>query len=238
MASPGELVNKMAEVLGVPQPTVVQHDRHLAVAGLRTRGGRGRSAAKMTPRDAAHLLVAVMGSGAFGMPQAKDTVETLKTVGGLVSLNLHPQHTFKFDKATFPELSSLPERHCFVDAVERLIDCARDGSLVQALLTDGGTREPERWYGTSNIDVGVELPSYGYHTGYSAYIRIDGVNLDAHVMYMHVSPFTYQEEPDEEEIQAWLKRSATETSPKGDLKQIRKITVRTILALGQLLQDK
>jgi hypothetical protein len=55
---------------------------------------------------------------------------------------------------------------------------------------------------------------------------------------MHVSPFAYQEEPDEEEIQAWLKRSLTEPPPKGDLKQIRKITVRTILALGQLLQDK
>ena len=48
MASPGELVRTLAEVLGVPEPTVTVHDRNLVTAGLRTKGGRGRRAASFT----------------------------------------------------------------------------------------------------------------------------------------------------------------------------------------------
>src|SRR4051812_25069566 len=59
MATPGELVNAMADVLGVPAMNVGQHDRNLLAAGLRTRGGRGRSAAKVTAADAANLLIPV-----------------------------------------------------------------------------------------------------------------------------------------------------------------------------------
>src|ERR1700730_13281650 len=62
MLTPGELVREVAAITGVPEATVAVHDRNLAVAGLRTRHGRGTSAAKMTARDAAHLLTAIMGS--------------------------------------------------------------------------------------------------------------------------------------------------------------------------------
>ena len=36
MASPGELVRRVSELLGIPEPTIIQHDRCLVVAGLRS----------------------------------------------------------------------------------------------------------------------------------------------------------------------------------------------------------
>src|SRR5439155_17694246 len=66
MATPGQLVKCIAEALGIPEPTVVQYDRLLAENGLRSKGGRGTSAAKVTAVDAANLLIAIMGSPVAG----------------------------------------------------------------------------------------------------------------------------------------------------------------------------
>jgi len=73
VASPGELVRKLSELLGIAERTIVLHDRNLVVAGLRSKGGRGTSAARMTARDAAHLLVAVLGSS-----HVKNSAETVR----------------------------------------------------------------------------------------------------------------------------------------------------------------
>jgi hypothetical protein len=70
--TPGQLVKAVAMALDVPEETVTQHDRNLVVAGLRTKGGRGRSAPDVTPSDAARLLVATVGS-----IRTKDSVRTL-----------------------------------------------------------------------------------------------------------------------------------------------------------------
>ena len=72
VASPGELVRKFSELLGISEPTIVQYDRCLIVACLRLKGGRGPSAARMKSRDAARLLVAVLGSD-----QAKNSAQTV-----------------------------------------------------------------------------------------------------------------------------------------------------------------
>ncbi len=58
--SPGLFVEKLAKILGVPAKSITVIDRALLEAGLRVRGGRGRSAAKVTIADAAMLLLAVM----------------------------------------------------------------------------------------------------------------------------------------------------------------------------------
>ena len=47
MASPGELVQLMADILGTSKASVVQYDRTLSEHGLRSRGGRGTSAARV-----------------------------------------------------------------------------------------------------------------------------------------------------------------------------------------------
>lgn len=60
--TPGQLVKAVSLALNVPAETVVQHDRNLVLAGLRTKGGRGRSAPEVIPLDAARLFVATLAS--------------------------------------------------------------------------------------------------------------------------------------------------------------------------------
>ncbi len=60
--SPGVFVKKLAKILGLPSKSVVVIDRALLEAGLRSRGGRGRSAPKLTVNDTATLLLAVMAT--------------------------------------------------------------------------------------------------------------------------------------------------------------------------------
>jgi hypothetical protein len=78
VASPGQLCEVVARLLGKSLPTVLAYDHQLAKAGLRTTGGRGRSAARMTANDAATLLIVSMTS-----PTIKDTVVTLESYASL-----------------------------------------------------------------------------------------------------------------------------------------------------------
>src|SRR4051812_27759836 len=82
MAHPGELVRTLADVLGIGASTVAQQDRLLAQANIRRKSGRGRSAALMTAKDAASLLVAVVAPPIIG-PQVRETVETFHAFSDL-----------------------------------------------------------------------------------------------------------------------------------------------------------
>src|SRR5258707_15474353 len=75
MATPGQLVECVAAALNVPRATVVLYDRILAENGLRSKGGRGRSAAKVTVEDAANLLIAIAGTPTSGIGSAAATVK-------------------------------------------------------------------------------------------------------------------------------------------------------------------
>lgn len=80
MATPKQLVQKVAALTGIAVNTVIQHDRNLADAGLRTIAGRGRAAARITYLDAAHLLIAVAGSR-----NVKDSATVVQDLGRLVA---------------------------------------------------------------------------------------------------------------------------------------------------------
>lgn len=84
MATPGDLVETISRSLGVPARTVALHDRALAEAGYRKSGGRGRSAAKVGPEDAANLLIAVVGTPVSG-PTVKDTINSFIQFRDLVA---------------------------------------------------------------------------------------------------------------------------------------------------------
>src|SRR4051812_5015787 len=84
MGSPGELVRCVARVLKVSEATVVQYDRNLAEAGLRTKGGRGRSAARITSQDAANLLIVIAGAPITGAT-VKETLATWDKCSGLIA---------------------------------------------------------------------------------------------------------------------------------------------------------
>ena len=126
MASPGELVQVMSNVLGIPKATITQYDRILAENGLRSMAGRGRSAARVSPQDAAHLLIAVASnfpSGTF----ARDAASICKKFSSLTSVPLGgPKRNF--GRLGVTALDSLPDGHSFGEALSALIDFAsREG---------------------------------------------------------------------------------------------------------------
>ena len=130
--TPGQLVKAMSIALNTPLETVTQHDRNLAVAGLRTTGARGRNAPHVTTLDAARLLAAILGS--------IRTMDSVVTVEGLESAVLYRQgdaepgstDTFVFvDKRhrkepaqDFSAIAALPRQHSFIEALDALIKFA------------------------------------------------------------------------------------------------------------------
>lgn len=233
MASPGELVRKVAEVLGVPEPTVVVHDRNLVTAGLRTKGGRGRSAAKMTPGDAANLILAVAGSS-----MVKDTVETVNDYANLPSRVDRPinprtepggpsiRQTESWDLSRFPipSLQRLPADHTFRDALTALIEAAADGSLQEAVRNlpveqVGEHRIPNYWR--------IEVILWGPYPQASVRIYCKDFKEDHH--YSAIPTGT-------DEIMKWADDFKSKNDG-GDLKQIREFTAKTILTIGELLKS-
>jgi hypothetical protein len=82
MASPRQIVEITAEILGISVATVIVHDRNLATAPppLRSVAGRGRAAARITAADAANLLIAAVAS-----ESVKDSVKTVFAYRDLVA---------------------------------------------------------------------------------------------------------------------------------------------------------
>jgi hypothetical protein len=139
MATPGELVKVIADTLGEDEATVTQYDRNLLIAGLRSKGGRGRSAAKSTARDAAHVLTSVLGSY-----RVKDGVDTVRRY---LQTQEHHSHWHQhypdkpggmgkpnvWENCGIPELAMLPRDHNFIDALTVLITLASEGRLIREL---------------------------------------------------------------------------------------------------------
>ena len=209
MATPGQLVRTMADVLGIPTATVAQYDRQLAEAGLRTVGGRGTSAAKVTATDAANLLIAVLGSPISG-PSIKAAKQTCETFGSLRADEFsEPQ---KFRQFGLLSLAALPRKHTFREALAMLIQGASLGELFRTSDRDDEHMEDDylfgvtvestsRWAAISGDSVGAGDPSH-----------------ISRLRYMSFEPTTKQFE---------LMAS--------DLGQRREITYRTLRVLGNLI---
>ena len=133
MATPGVLVKTMAEVLGISVATVTQYDRQLAEAGLRSKGGRGTSAAKVTSEDAANLLTAVVAAPVTGSA-IKEAARTCEAYASLPAL---PQvaRIENFRKFGLPRLAGLPAKHSLQRALSTLIAAAGEGEVFQ--IPDG-----------------------------------------------------------------------------------------------------
>ena len=233
MASPGELVKTIADVLGVPEASVVVHDRNLVVAGLRTKGGRGRSAAKMTALDAANLLIGVAASSVV-----KETVETVQDYADLPSRggetstrkdahsfdnNGNPPPTWNLPGFPIPALQSLPEHHTFRSALVGLIEAATDGTLRDAIKNlrpfSEEHRIPSHW--------AIEVILWGPYP--QAAIRIYCNDFSEKHHYSAIPT-------DFDALKKWSDEM-TAKGGDGDLKQIREFSAKTIFALGDLLKS-
>jgi hypothetical protein len=110
--TPGAFVDILAQNLGLPRKSVAVIDRGLAKAGLRSLGGRGPSAAQVTPRDAATLLVAAMAS-----PILTHAAEVVLTWQRVVSIGIPKNLPPPFD-----ELSELGQLVPLPVLVQHLIE--------------------------------------------------------------------------------------------------------------------
>src|SRR5262249_25584483 len=120
MATPGRLIEVMADALGVPAATITQYDRVLAENGLRSKGGRGLSAARVIADDAAHLLIAIMASPVSGAA-IKDAAKVCRLFGALPNRRGRPGRDLQFRGYGLSRLAELPTKHSFHDALTILI---------------------------------------------------------------------------------------------------------------------
>lgn len=159
MATSGEMVAATARLFDVPVTRVETLDRRLSEHGLRTKGGRGRSAARMVGLDVVNLTFAVMsGAGMMDAPAATDAITSMKQ--GLVlarwtpaSSNImaqleegvewHMPDSSEFEH--FPHGTALVRAKTFGEAVGLLVDAiavdelktSNDTTLSMKITNDG-----------------------------------------------------------------------------------------------------
>jgi hypothetical protein len=211
MASPAELMKTVSTATGVSLTTVVDLDRRLIKAKLRTKGGRGFNAACMTPLDAARLLTAVLAS-----PQANEAAEAVERY---IDTQVDKQRSSEklFAAAEIGELTALPARHGFVDGLTALIASASTGTLATLI----GASE-NRWI--------PRLEVFAFTRAVRGRIRITGLpdGLTANVEYA----------PDTAGIRSGRTRKRGDADVSGDLEQSRRVTERTILPIAKLLMGE
>lgn len=214
MATPGTLVLTMANALGVSVGTVTLFDRVLAEHGLRSRGGRGTSAAKVNARDAANLLIAILGSPMEGAA-VKAAAKTCRTYAALPILS-RASSAASFRQFGLRKVASLPKKHTLGDAIEALIAGAAVGHDFLIPDKDG---TPLTVSDGADLQFGIRFQSPNHW----ASIEV------AFEMVKDLSPpwprLVYTVFP---EIKSRLSR--------GDLSQDRFVTFRVIRALGALVR--
>ena len=227
--TPTEVVKRVAEMLGIPEATLVVQDRNLVVAGLRSKQEKGRGAGNITARDAAHLLTAALGSN-----QAKDAVPAVRRYSETRAQN--PGSVKRtFAQMGLKELASLPPDHSFVDALEALLHSASVGALgkwMSDVAQEAGAPKAEV---APLIEVAFLSP------GTLGDLRVAGMKdgLTAAVRYALPSPWDRpgRKKPSEAEIAAWEKQVHARHVDV-DLEQYRKITARTILHIAEGLSPR
>lgn len=127
MASIAELVRVVANVEGFEENFVSVYARSAREAGLISHHGRGRNAARMTPTDAAHLLIAVNAS-----PLAKEVPEVIARYGEL-RLSHSPSNKLREERQiAFLATAGLT----FTEALSFLLDVDPAGELnLEALVS-------------------------------------------------------------------------------------------------------
>ncbi len=211
MATPSQLMQTIGDATGVALPTIVDIDRRLVTAGLRTKGGRGFNAAQMTSLDAARLLTGLLGS-----PQANLSVEAVERYAE-TRVDTDKSSEKLFAAMKIAELTALPANHSFVDALDALIASAATGSLAQLIA-----KSKDAW--VPRIEI------FAFTRATRGRIRIMGLPNKS-VASVDYFPAMAGTRPGRAK-----KTGRDEAS--GDLEQSRRITERTILSVAKLLAEE
>jgi hypothetical protein len=240
MVFPNQLVETLAGVLDVPVQTVAQHDRILVLSGHRKSGGRGRSAARLTPADAANLIIAVVGAPVSG-PTVRDSAKNFERYAWLPAVeNAVVREPAKWS-SELGILQHLHEGHAFRDALAALIT-----AFGPTLKTPDVFRQAAEDPFKSISDVSILVELHGPMPEASIAISGAGVTLKPgrdgfdiddfapenleYAMFYGQSLARLLDENDEQEGLQFRRR--------GDLHQIRAITEVTIEAIAQLFWDE
>lgn len=206
-ATPGQLKAKVAELFRLPANAVDYPWRVLREAGLVTKGGRGPSAAKVTARDAAFLLIAIAGP----LPAADVRTSALR-YGAL------PVRDESSLDSSLPE--SIATAKTFVDVLASVIAAAGDGTLAAYRETAG--RKPDQDPRIPTL-FDMEFSLYGAYP--QAGFRTYGATV---AVQRHFSELP----KDLDALQTWKPDQAGDDS---DLATVNRFTGRTIWALGELI---
>lgn len=117
MAIAGDLICAVSDLVGLTDQAVAWQYRLLREAGMVSKAGRGRSAARMTPGDAAALLIAVLGE----MPDPADRRLGVWEEYAFARCEGEP---FSLAGGYLPRLAALKKGHTLLQALEALIDDA------------------------------------------------------------------------------------------------------------------
>jgi hypothetical protein len=160
MPSPGELQKKVAATLGVDDTEAATTWRTLREAGLVTKGGRGRSAAQVTYRDAAILIYAICGSTTIkDTPAFIARADTSRGVGHKVA-NWAPLGEGKIGSGKNP-LSPAWELDCLhVNSVTGLPTAHSALDVLEGFLIWAGEEHetPKKVVKELSISVTFEIP--------------------------------------------------------------------------------
>jgi len=210
MVSPVRLVETLSAATGVSVATVIDIDRKLVAAGLRTKGGRGLHAARMTSLDAARLLTAILAS-----PQANQSAQTV-TRYSETRVEAARSSDGLYAAASLDDMAALPARHGFVDALAALIGSAATGSLAE-LVADSGIG------GAPHIEVfAFSRATYGR-------IRLSGLPNRPTVQVEYLPP---------RDPKRGRGRGTAGADDNGDLETSSRVTERTILAVANLFAEE
>ncbi|MGH2506572.1 MAG: hypothetical protein ACRDHZ_04015 [Ktedonobacteraceae bacterium] len=138
MATTKQLTEAVSRATGFSVETVHVHMRNLRERGLLTQAGKGSSAARMTPRDAARLLIAVCG--AYYVKESADAVVTFAAL-----------------PAYRRELISPKERIIPVSIAPHWIEGPRHWSAGHTLRSDLNGEAVRSRFGLNRIQLGASF---------------------------------------------------------------------------------
>jgi len=220
VATPGELCNRTAELLGLQPNTTAVAWRALREDFQVTTGGRGRSAAHCVPSDAANLLIATIGK----LP-LKSYLKSWERYSSLTERGdaVRPRGTRLKSNWITSEIRALAAGHTFQQGLTALIASAVSGSLQdyfrETLDPDGIVR-----LGSVEVKFVGPYPQAMINIHKNNERTSVGLSLD------------YSDIPTEmADVVKWSEKGF-EPDESGDLKQVTFISGRTIIGLGEFLR--
>jgi hypothetical protein len=245
MASPGELTKTVAHVLGIDPTTVANIYRGLREAGLVTKGGRGRSAAVVTPRDAAMLLLGVCSSDSV-----KDAASAAQEYAGLRAsiARVHDWSDVKDQPsaitAAMPpprwtltgfhldELTALPVRHEAIDALAAFI------SLFSRKSDEPAKLILSQW----DIKFAFEWPNPIFEIGLYARTSDDRHYSESMAYFddgpggVTVDVRKFTDEGRQQIVEELREKGFGHRIISGDLKVVRSFGITTLSRIGELIR--